>query len=218
MAWNKELPKEEQLRIVLQNYDKKVTECEALKKDKEELQKQIEQKNILYKNMLNHFKENNKDDNASKENWESKYKVLKNAYAQRGEKYNTLHNEYLKTKRMVDSVRGVLCGAYNKIEDFCTNTGIGHKAVLAEDGNIEYEEPVTFSAPNKQEKKFISYVREVIENYKKTGSLRGIATIAREYGVSSLSKEQFFRFGLDEDRDFTDEYLVNFYKNAKSHK
>jgi len=57
----------------------------------------------------------------------------------------------------------------------------------------------------------------VIENYKKTGSLRGIATIGREYGVSSLSKEQFFRYGLHEEKDFTDEYLLSLYEKAKKH-
>lgn len=212
---NNDLSKEKQLRVVLQNYDKKKAECEALEKENAELRKKLEQKDILYKNMIEHF-QGTKENAASKENWESKYKVLKNMYAQRGEKLNRLNNELNKSRSMLDSVRGAICGAYNKIEDFCSESGIGNKAIISKEnwGALEYN---TSSEVSTQEKKFISYVREVIENYKKTGSLRGIATIGRKYGVSSLSKEQFFRYGLHEEKDFTDEYILGLYENAKKH-
>lgn len=67
-----------------------------------------------------------------------------------------------------------------------------------------------------QERKFICYVRELIESFRKNGSLRGIAMIGRGYGVSTLTKEQFFRFGLHEDKEFTDEYLLGLYEKAKT--
>lgn len=216
---NKELPKEQQLRVVLQNYDKKQAECDALKKENADLKKQIEQKDALYKNMLEHFKDKDTDEGG----WKHQYKILKSQYTQRGEKVtnqanklNQLRRELQITKNILDSVRGAICGAYNKIEDFCTESGIGNKAIISKDnwGALEYS---SLSEVSTQEKKFISYIREVIENYKKTGSLRGIATIGREYGVSSLSKEQFFRFGLHEEKDFTDEYLLSLYEKAKKH-
>ena len=72
------------------------------------------------------------------------------------------------------------------------------------------------SFSNTQCKKFISYVKEVVANFKETGSLRGISTIAREYGVSSLTKEQFFRYGLNND-GVTDEYIISVYEKAKKH-
>ena len=56
---NKDVPREEQLRIVLQNYDRKQEECDALKKENENLKKQLERKDILYKNMVKTLTEKN---------------------------------------------------------------------------------------------------------------------------------------------------------------
>ena len=44
MGKNKDLPKEEQLRIILQNYDSKKAECDALLKENSELKKQSKKK------------------------------------------------------------------------------------------------------------------------------------------------------------------------------
>ena len=212
MIRNKDLPNEEQLRMVLRNYDKKQTECDSLKKENAELKKrlevnenhfkeELEKKDILYKNMLKHF---NDKKNIDGEDWEHQYKVLRTQYLQRGEKVTSqankiskLTSELQKTKNILDSVRGTICRTYNKIEDFCSD-GI----------NAEM---------STQERKFICYVRELIESFRKNGSLRGIAMIGREYGVSTLTKEQFFRFGLHEDKEFTDEYLLGLYEKAKKH-
>ena len=40
--------------------------------------------------------------------------------------------------------------------------------------------------------------------------------IAREYGVSSLTKEQFFRYGLNNE-GVTDDYIIGVYDKAKKH-
>ena len=80
-------------------------------------------------------------------------------------------------------------------------------------------EPATDSTPSSvsvKEQKFVSYVRELIANFKETGSLRGICMIAREYGVSSLTKEQFFRYGLNNE-GVTDDYIIGVYDKAKKH-
>lgn len=70
---------------------------------------------------------------------------------------------------------------------------------------------------NTKERQFVSYIRELIANFKDTGSLRGISTIAREYGVSSLTKEQFFKYGLDSEEDITDKIIISVYDKAKKH-
>ena len=44
MEKNKDLPKEEQLRIILRNYDSKKAECDALVKENSELRKTIKEK------------------------------------------------------------------------------------------------------------------------------------------------------------------------------
>lgn len=231
MIRNKDLPNEEQIRIVLRNYDKKQFECDALKKENAELKKrlevkekhfkeELEKKDILYKNMLKHF---NDKKNIDGEDWEHQYKVLKTQYAQRGEKVinqankiTKLTSELQKTKNILDSVRGTICRTYNKIEDFCSDPIAGHEEITA-----KKEEAITIYGINTevstQERKFICYVRELIESFKKTGSLRGVAMIGREYGVSTLTKEQFFRFGLHEDKEFTDEYILGLYEKAKKH-
>ena len=80
-------------------------------------------------------------------------------------------------------------------------------------------EPATDNASSSisvREQMFVSYIRELITNFKETGSLRGIGIIAREYGVSSLTKEQFFRYGLNND-GVTDEYIISVYEKAKKH-
>ena len=51
MEKNKDLPKEEQLRIILRNYDSKKAECDALVKENSELRKTIKEKR---KRKLNH--------------------------------------------------------------------------------------------------------------------------------------------------------------------
>lgn len=53
--FNKELPRDLQVKTILQNFDKKQAECDALKKENAELKKKLEQKEILYRNMLNRY-------------------------------------------------------------------------------------------------------------------------------------------------------------------
>lgn len=229
MIRNKDLPNEEQLRMVLRNYDKKQTECDALKKENAELKKlleakekhfkeELEKKDILYTNMLKHFDEKK---NIDGKDWEHQYKILRNQYVERGDKVTSqankiskLSSELQKTKNILDSVRGTICRTYNKIEDFCSDAIVGHKEITQKKEVTIYGINAEMST---QERKFICYVRELIESFRKNGSLRGIAMIGREYGVSTLTKEQFFRFGLHEDKEFTDEYLLGLYEKEKKH-
>lgn len=204
--FNKELPRDLQVKTILQNFDKKQAECDALRKENAKLEEEIKQKEILYKNMLDRFNGKKSDS----ENWEHKYKVLKNEYKMRGEKYTNLLNKYNKMKSVLDSVRGAICGAYNKIDDFCTEIGIAKSASL---DNSE-DKPIDELPYDSQEKKFICYVKDLTASFRLTGTLTGISKIALRYGVTSLTKEKFFMFGLDK-ADVTDNQILEVYKKIK---
>lgn len=201
---NKELPREEQLKVVLKNFDNVQAELNSLKKENAQLKEEISQKEILYKNMLDRFKGKKTDS----DDWEHKYKVLKNEYKMRGERYTALQNKYNKMKSVLDSVRGSVCGAYNKIDDFCTELGISKKA------SVDVNDVAEELAYDSQEKKFISCVRDMTASFRLTGTLTGISKIAMRYGVTSLTKEKFFMFGLDK-ADVTDEQILEVYKKIK---
>lgn len=49
---NKDLSPVDQARIILRNYDKVVAERDELKKENERLNMLVEQKDVLYRNML----------------------------------------------------------------------------------------------------------------------------------------------------------------------
>ena len=214
MEKNKDLPKEEQLRIILQNYDSKKAECDALVKENSELRKTIKEKDVLYKNMLDRFNGLN-GKAVSKGNWEARYNQLKADLEKRNKQFTTMHNQLQKARSILDSLRGVFCGAYNKLEDYCAEVGIGHEVIISKEGDgLVYDREYKNM---KQEDKFVSYVRDIISVYKKTGSLRGISLIAGKYNVSSLTKEQFFKYGLNCDDMISDEYIRSLYEKAKKH-
>lgn len=210
---NKDLPKEEQLRIILRNYDSKKAECDALVKENSELRKTIKEKDVLYKNMLDRFNGLN-GKAVSKENWEARYNQLKADLEKRNKQFTTMHNQLQKARSILDSLRGVFCGAYNKLEDYCAAVGIGHEVIISKEGDgLVYDREYKNM---KQEDKFVSYVRDIISVYKKTGALRGISLIAGKYNVSSLTKEQFFKYGLNCDDMISDEYIRSLYEKAKN--
>lgn len=45
--------------------------------------------------------------------------------------------------------------------------------------------------------RFALYLRDVISHYKKNGSLRRYSAIAARHGITSISQELFFKYGLD---------------------
>lgn len=51
-TFNKDLSRIDQARIILRNYDKVVEERDKLLKENERLNKLVEQKDVLYRNML----------------------------------------------------------------------------------------------------------------------------------------------------------------------
>lgn len=211
MKFNKELPKDLQVKTILQNFDKKQAECDALRKENEELKKELEQKDILYRNMLNRYSSMSERHDID---YKERYKQLKIEKAESGMRYSRILNDLNKANGMLESIKAIMDKANERIEDFCS-------VDKAENEDIQPNINVTahdnsISQINVKERKFISYIRELIANFKETGSLRGIGMIAREYGVSSLTKEQFFRYGLNNEV-ITDEYIISVYEKAKKH-
>lgn len=207
--FDKELPRDLQVKTILQNFDKKQAECDALKKENAELKKKLEQKEILYRNMLNRYSNmSGRKDIDYKE----KYEQLKAEKSKSGERYTKVLNKLAKASGLLESVKSVMSSVEEKINDFCDKQNV-MTAETAKDVLAGMESLST----NTKERQFIGYIRELIANFKDTGSLRGISTIAREYGVSSLTKEQFFKYGLDSEDDITDEIIISVYDKAKKH-
>lgn len=207
--FNKELPRDLQVKTILQNFDKKQAECDALKKENAELKKKLEQKEILYRNMLNRYSNmSGRKDIDYKE----KYEQLKAEKSQSGERYTKVLNKLAKASGLLESVKSVMSSVEEKINDFCDK-----QIVTSAETKEDVLEKLKSLSINTKERQFVSYIRELIANFKDTGSLRGISTIAREYGVSSLTKEQFFKYGLDSEDDITDEIIISVYDKAKKH-
>ncbi|MBM0153839.1 hypothetical protein [Segatella copri] len=211
MKFNKELPRDLQVKTIMQNFDKKQAECDALKKENEELKKKLEQKDILYRNMLNRYSSMSERHDID---YKERYEQLKAKNAESGERYSRILMDLTKANVMLQSIKAVMDRANERIEDFCSDGKIEN-----EDIQPNFDLTASDNSTSQisiKEQKFISYVRELIANFKETGSLRGIGMIAREYGVSSLTKEQFFRYGLNND-GVTDEYIISVYEKAKKH-
>ena len=211
MKFNKDLPANLQIKTIMQNFDKKQAECDALRKENEELKKELEQKDILYRNMLNRYSSMSERHDID---YKERYEQLKIEKAENGMRYSRILNDLTKANGMLESIKAIMDKANERIEDFCS-------VDKAENEDIQPNINVTahdnsISQINVKERKFISYIRELIANFKETGSLRGIGMIAREYGVSSLTKEQFFRYGLNNEV-VTDEYIIGVYEKAKKH-
>lgn len=210
MKFNKDLPADMQVKTILQNFDKKQAECDALKKENEELKKKLEQKDILYRNMLNRFSNMSTQTNID---YKERYEQLKAKNAESGKRYSRILMDLTKANGMLESIKAIMDSANEKIEDFCSDN------MVENDIRSKVIEPATdniSSSVSVKGQMFVSYIRELITNFKETGSLRGIGIIAREYGVSSLTKEQFFRYGLNND-GVTDEYIISVYEKAKKH-
>lgn len=179
MKFDKELPKDLQVKIILQNFDKKQAECDALKKENEELKKKLEQKDILYRNMLNRYSSMSERHDID---YKERYEQLKAKNAESGERYSRILMDLTKANGMLQSIKAVMDRANERIEDFCSDGKVEN-----EDIQPNFDMTASDNSTSQisiKEQKFVSYVRELIANFKETGSLRGIGMIAREYGVA----------------------------------
>lgn len=211
MKFNKDLPADLQVKTIMQNFDKKQAECDALRKENEELKKKLEQKDILYRNMLNRYSSMSERHDID---YKERYEQLKIEKAESGMRYSRILNDLNKANGMLESIKAIMDKANERIEDFCSVDKAENEDIQPNINVTAHDNSTTQISV--KERKFISYIRELIANFKETGSLRGIGMIAREYGVSSLTKEQFFRYGLNNEV-ITDEYIISVYEKAKKH-
>lgn len=123
MGYNKDLPREEQLKIVLKNYDKKQAECEALKAEcsklqteKEQLEKQLAQSKTVYKNMLARFEgQQYAKEKANSVDWEEKYNQIKKKYDKKNNMYYILEQRCSAMKRSFSNAICSITNAYNGV-------------------------------------------------------------------------------------------------------
>lgn len=192
-TFNKDLSPIDQARIILRNYDKVVAERDELKKENERLNMLVEQKDVLYRNMLERMEKKNKPSAI-----EGEYKHLK-------KQYDNLNQEYEKLKgaRYTVEVVKQLCGSLKAYGNQLRKAGLNIGAI-EELFDSSAEEPSKVGILGKciydnQTQNFIAYVREVIDQWRNTNSLRGISVLAAKYGVTALTKEKFFVYKLDKE-------------------
>lgn len=204
---NKDLSPVDQARIILRNYDKVVAERDELKKENERLNMLVEQKDVLYRNMLERMEKKNKPSAI-----ESEYKHLKIQYDKLNEE-----NEKLKGARYTVEVVKQLCGSLKAYGNQLRKAGINISDIEALfDSKVEVSEEMPGKVVyDKQTQNFIAYVRKIVDIFRKTGTLIGISVFAAQAGVTCISKEKFFLYGLDKEGDLTDEEIVELYEAVK---
>lgn len=204
---NKDLSPIDQARIILRNYDKVVAERDELKKENERLNMLVEQKDVLYRNMLERMEKKNKPSAI-----EGEYKHLK-------KQYDNLNQEYEKLKgaRYTVEVVKQLCGSLKAYGNQLRKAGLNIGAIEELfDSKVEVSEEMPGKVVyDKQTQNFIAYVRKIVDIFRKTGTLRGISVFAAQAGVTCISKEKFFLYGLDKEGDLTDEEIVELYEAVK---
>jgi len=209
-----ERTKEQELNIVLKNYDAVKAERDALKKENDGLKAELAQQKALYKNMLDHFNTNQSKD------WESKYRELNGRYNKINGERSKIIYENRKMRQMIDSVRGTFCNAHNRLEALCVEMNVSNRGEDSLSQGVEEQQKQVEAAINAgtlkqfQQQQFIKYVREMVAIYKSSGGLGGIAMNAGKYGVTALTKIQFFKYDLHEE-PLTDERILDVYKEIK---
>ena len=192
-SMNKDLSPVDQARIILRNYDKVVAERDELKKENERLNMLVEQKDVLYRNMLERMEAKNKPSAI-----EGEYKHLKIQYDKLNEEY-----EKLKGARYTVEVVKQLCGSLKAYGNQLRKAGLNIGAIEELfDSSAEGPSKVGILGKciyDNQTQNFIAYVREVIDQWRNTNSMRGISVLAAKYGVPALTKEKFFVYKLDKE-------------------
>lgn len=110
-----------------------------------------------------------------------------------------------------------LCGLFRAYSKQLHKAGINISDIEALfDSKVEVSEEMPGKVVyDKQTQNFIAYVRKIVDIFRKTGTLRGISVFAAQAGVTCISKEKFFLYGLDKEGDLTDEEIVELYEAVK---
>lgn len=207
--------KEEELRIVLKNYDKVRDERDALQKENDALRAELSQQKTLYRNMLDRYQ------GKGMEDWAAKYKELKKRYDEKMADRSKILNNDMRMRTIIDAVRGTLRNAYHGVDTLCEKLLIPSE-IPAMASAPQQQEPVVvnpmytmpISMARFQQQQFIKYIREMAKTLKSTGTLKGIARLAQEYSVTAITKVKFFQYHLDDD-NLTDERILAVYEKIK---
>lgn len=208
--------KEEELRIVLKNYDKVRDERDALQKENDALKAELSQQKTLYKNMLDRYQ------GKGVEDWEYKYKELQRRHDEKMRDHSKILNDNMRMRSMIDAVRGTLRNAHHGVNVLCEKLLIPSEITTMASVPQQEEEPVVvnpmytmpMSMARFQQQQFIKYIREMAKTLKSTGTLKGIARLAQEYSVTAITKVKFFQYHLDDD-NLTDERILAVYEKIK---
>lgn len=211
--------KEEELNIVLKNYDKVREERNTLQKQIAALKSELDQQKTLYRNMLDRYAGKQQQD------WEARYKELKKRYDEKNNDRSRIMNDNARMRVMIDSVRGTLCNAHNIVDNLCEKLSISNHVsadptILTRPIEVEQPKPAPIEVEPPmniakfQQQQFIKYIREMAKTLKSTGTLKGIARLAQEYAVTSITKVKFFQYHLDDD-NLTDEKILDVYERLK---
>jgi hypothetical protein len=211
-TFNKELSPVDQARIILRNYDKVVEERDKLLKENERLNKLVEQKDVLYRNMLERMEAKNKSSAIGA--IESKYKNLQVQHDRLNKEY-----ENLKGARYSVEIVKQLCGILKTYSKQLRKAGLNIDTIeeLFDSSAEEPSDKETILGKciyDKQTQNFIAYVREVIDVWHTTGTLRGISLLSSRYRVTALTKELFFIYNLDKD-GVDDAAIAKVYEQVK---
>lgn len=193
----KEKSKEEQLRIVLQNYDRKAEELETANAQIEALQQELKQQKILYKNMLDRY--TGHDNIRPNTDWEAKFNMINGRYQKKCQEYSAMRPYFL-------YMRDTIAHLYAKSEKICSRAESFETETSSEPQDESEKQP-------SQNEKFITYIRQLQEVYKKTKGLCGISQMANKLGIKALTKVQFFEFGLND--NVTDDEILRVYEIIK---
>jgi len=149
----KQLTNEEQLRIVLQNYDRLKAELQTL-----------------------------------------------------SAKYESKCEELEKYKTYLTGLNERVALFFSDIDDFLKGKAENSKPVSSQEAHEENKMT--------QNNKFILYIRQLQNVYEKTHALHGISKLANQFGVSAVTKVDFFEHGLNA-KGISDNKILSVYKQIK---
>lgn len=194
-----EKSKEEQLRIILQNYDKVREELETANAQIEVLYRELKQQKVLYKNMLDRYAGQEKT--RSNTDLEKAYKKLQARYQKKCNECSTMLPYFV-------YMRDAIAMLYAKSEKICSKT-----EEFKGDESEEPQPPVNEKVET-QDDKFVAYIRKMQGIYQETKGLGGISQWANKYGVTAITKVDFFEYGLNL-TDVSDEQILKVYEKIK---
>lgn len=217
-------------------YEQLINENEQLKQQVSQLNEQvshltakINEKEMLYRNMITTF--NTKIEANRKELEAAKLKAkeanrIQQLYKNKLEDYSRLRAECDTLIRHITHQIQCFVEADNQKQEQKPMTCIPigeekhnqqqeQKPIPSEADRIAADQiQLASSHYTERQKNFIAYIRYLIQQYRTQGTLTGISRIAISYRISSITKEDFFKYNLHQ-HEPTEEEILQIYNKAK---